>query len=84
MIYQITNPELQLERTKPKTQIISDQCANNVQIRSFSWSVFSRIQSKYGKNGPEKTPYLDNFHAVDICRIKVFPESQITLKYHSA
>ena len=31
-----------------------------VQIRSFFWSVFSRIWTEYG---PEKTPYLDNFHA---------------------
>ena len=23
-----------------------------------------RIQSEYGKYGPEKTPYLDTFHAV--------------------
>ena len=30
-------------------------------IRSFFWSVFSPNTEKYG---PEKTPYLDNFHAV--------------------
>ena len=36
----------------------------SVQIRSFSWSVFSRIWTKYGKNGPEKTPYLVTFHTV--------------------
>ena len=29
--------------------------------------VFSPNTAKYG---PEKTPHLDNFHAVDICRIK--------------
>ena len=45
----------------------------SVQIRSFSGPYFPvfgvnteslRIQSKYGKYGPEKTPYLDTFHAV--------------------
>ena len=46
----------------------------SVQIRSFFWSVFSRIRTEYGeirrispnvgKYGPEKTPYLDTFHAV--------------------
>ena len=30
----------------------------SVQIRSFKWSVFSRIWSEYGQ---EKTPYLDTF-----------------------
>ena len=35
-----------------------------VQIRSFSWSVFSRIRPNTGKYGPEKSPYLDTFHAV--------------------
>ena len=33
----------------------------SVQIRSFFWSVFSRIRTEFG---PEKTPYLDTFHAV--------------------
>ena len=33
----------------------------SVQIRSFFWSVFS---PNAGKNGPEKTAYLDTFHAV--------------------
>ena len=46
----------------------------SVRIRSFFWSVFSCIRSEYvylsvfslnaGKNGPEKTPYLDTFHVV--------------------
>ena len=52
-------------------------CVKTVQIRSFFWSVFSRIgteygrysislriQSECGKYGPEKTPHLDTFHAV--------------------
>ena len=40
------------------------------QIRSFFWSVYSCIRTEYGdllntgKYGPEKTPYLDTFHAV--------------------
>ena len=37
-------------------------------MRSFFWSLFSRIWTKYrnlrSKYGPEKTPYLDTFHAV--------------------
>ena len=36
-------------------------CVKSVQIGSFFWSVFSRIRTEYG---PEKTPYLDTFHAV--------------------
>ena len=40
----------------------------SVQMRSFFWSVFSRIWTKYrdlwSKYGPEKTPYLDTFHTV--------------------
>ena len=45
-------------------------CVKFVQIQSFFWSVFSRIRTvsvfspNTGKYGPEKTPYLDNFHAV--------------------
>ena len=48
---------------------------NSVQIRGFSLSVFScirteysvnlLIQSEYKKYGPEKTPYLDTFYAVE-------------------
>ena len=41
----------------------------SVQIRSFFWSVFSRIWTEYvekrsRKSGPEKTPHLDTFHVV--------------------
>ena len=40
----------------------------SVQMRSFFWSVFSRIWTKYrdlwSKYGPEKTPYLDTFYTV--------------------
>ena len=43
------------------------------QIRSFFWSVFSHIRTEYGeilnagKYGPEKTLYLDTFHAEGVC-----------------
>ena len=36
----------------------------SVQIRSIFWYIFSCIRTEYMKNGPEKTPYLDTFHAV--------------------
>ena len=56
----------------------SVNCVKSVQIRSFFWSVFSRIWTEYGeiwsispysspnagKFGLEKTPYLDIFLAV--------------------
>ena len=48
----------------------------SVQIRGFFWSVFSRIWTEYGyrtvfspnaaKYVPEKAPYLDTFHAVEV------------------
>ena len=42
-------------------------CVKRVQIRSFFWSVFSRMRTEnVGKYGPEITPYLDTFHAVDV------------------
>ena len=48
-----------------------NHCVKSVQIRDFFWPVFSRIRTEYavfspnaGKYGPEKTPYLDTFHAV--------------------
>ena len=37
---------------------LPDHCVKSVQIRSFFWSA-------YRKYGPEKTPCLDTFHAVD-------------------
>ena len=50
-----------------------DHCVKSAQIRSFSGPYFPvflvRILSVFspnaGKYGPEKTPYLDTFHAVD-------------------
>ena len=42
----------------------------SAQIRSFFWSLFPRIRTEYGdspgKYGPEKTPYLDTFHALSL------------------
>ena len=38
-------------------------CVKSVQIRSSFCSVFSCIWTEYRKYGPEKTPYLDTFHA---------------------
>ena len=41
----------------------------------FFWSVFSRTRTEYGdlrsKYRPEKTPYLDTFHAVIILNISL-------------
>ena len=36
-----------------------EYCSNT----EFFWSVFSSIRTEYG---PEKTPYVDNFHAVSL------------------
>ena len=36
-------------------------CVKSVQIRIFFWSVFSCIQSEYGKIRTRKTAYLDTF-----------------------
>ena len=46
----------------PRAVIVwSCHCVKSVQTRSFIWSVFSPNAGEYG---PEKTPYLDTFHAV--------------------
>ena len=45
-------------------KLLLDQTVRRVQIRSFSWSIFPRIWTEYGKNEPEKTLYLDSFQAV--------------------
>ena len=55
-------------------------CLKSLQIRSYFWSLFSRIRTEYGeirsievslriqsecgKYGPEITPYVETFHAV--------------------
>ena len=58
----------------------SSHCVKSVQIRSFFWTVFSRIRTEYGdlrfnsntgKYGPEKSPYLDTFHAVSTKLMKL-------------
>ena len=43
------------------------------------WPVFSHIQTKYG---PEKTPYLDTFHAVQIKQIIQKKLIQLRVKYN--
>ena len=40
------------------------RCVKSVQIRSFSGPYFAVFGPKTGKYGPEKTLYLDIFHAV--------------------
>ena len=56
-------------------------CVKSVQIRSFFWSVFSCIRTVHGdlrsKNKPEKTPYLDTFHAVATLKGNVATEHVI-------
>ena len=44
-----------------KSYIYVSNCVKNVQIESFFWSIFCYTRAEHG---PEKTPYLDNFHAV--------------------
>ena len=39
-------------------------CVKRVQVRSFFWSIFSRIQFERGKIRTKKTSYLDTFHVV--------------------
>ena len=55
------------------TNLQKFHCVKSVQICRFFWSVFPRIWAEYGEillisntgiYGPEKTPYLDTFHAV--------------------
>ena len=43
-------------------------CVKSFQIRSFFWSIFSPNARKYG---PEKTPYLDTFHAVIYLKLRL-------------
>ena len=51
-----------------------DHCVKCVQVRSYLWSVFSPNTGKYG---PEITPYLDTFHAVDYFKIIYASESSL-------
>ena len=60
--------------------LLENRCVKCVQIQSFSWSVFNPNAGKYG---PEKTPYLDTFHAVhssDMIRKKVNNATEILKK----
>ena len=45
---------------KELTQSLREKCQN----MEFFWSVFSIFSPNAGKYGPEKTPYLETFHAV--------------------
>ena len=45
---------------------IIKHCVESVQIRSFSGPYFPVFGLNTGKYGPEKTPYLDHFHAVKL------------------
>ena len=44
--------------------VLLSRTARSVQIRSFFWSVFFCIRTEYRKIRPEKTLYLNTFHAV--------------------
>ena len=46
----------------------SNQCVKSVQIRSYFWSLFSPNRWEYG---PEITPYLNTFHAVNYRLISI-------------
>ena len=50
-----------IDKFRNESIIESLYCVKTVQIRSFFWPVFSPNAGKYR---PEKTPYLDTFHAV--------------------
>ena len=78
-------------REAASVQLIIDSslfqhCLKSVQIWSFFWSVFSCIRTEYssntGKYGPEKPPYLDTFHAVQIFRL-FYSEKGLTAEYCS-
>ena len=46
-------------------------------LNSERYEVSLRIQSEYGKYGPEKTPYLDTFYAMELA--KTFTEHCINI-----
>ena len=54
-------------------------CVKSDQTRSFFWSVFSRIQSKYGKIRTRKYPVFGHFSCSDCNLITWFPHLEITL-----
>ena len=51
---------------KKKTKFKKDYYVKSVQIRSDFWSVFPVFGLNTEIYGPEITPYLDIFHAVDV------------------
>ena len=48
-----------------------ERCVKSVQIGSVFWSVFSCIQTEYRKIRSRKTPYLEDFHAVEAIKQQV-------------
>ena len=65
------------KETSDSTKNLCQNCVKSVQIRSFSgplFPVFGRSKSPYisGKYGPEKTPYLDTFHTVQVLCMSSF------------
>ena len=59
------------EKLQVKVLLIGNEhCEKSVQIRSFSGLYFPVFSPNTGKYGPEKTPYLDTFHAVQIPLIR--------------
>ena len=55
----------------------SIHCVRSDLIRSFSCPYFPLFGLNTGKYGPEKTPYLDTFHAVMLC---CYPEPKWQFK----
>ena len=56
-----------------KVAALVSHCTKNIQIRSFSWSVFARFwtESQIRGNRPENTPYLDTFCAVIVSHLSL-------------
>ena len=54
--------------SEPSINFPLNNQVKSVLIRSFFWSVFSPNTGKYG---PEKTPYLDTFHAVNLAFLMI-------------
>ena len=47
----------------------NDHCVKSAQIRFFfSGPYFPVVSPNAGKYGPEKSPHLDTFHAVDVIK----------------
>ena len=54
-------------QTKPKSPVTNVRIMFKYGVSSGPY--FPVFSPNTGKYEPEKTPYLDNFHAVDICKI---------------